>query len=56
VYSSPPAVVGDPLIGVVSGRHQQPGGVGGEPGGTLEGGEISYSNQKLRSKKRSRTR
>jgi hypothetical protein len=47
-------VVADPLTGVVGGGYQP--GVGSEPVSALEGTEISYSDQKLRSKKHSHTR
>jgi hypothetical protein len=47
-------VVAHPLTGVIGGGHQS--GVGSEPVGTLEGTEIYYSDQKLRSKKHAHTR
>ena len=47
-------MVADPLTGVVGGGYQP--GVGSEPVSALEGTEISYSDQKLRSKKHSHTR
>jgi hypothetical protein len=54
VPSSHPSVVTDPLTGVISGGHQP--SVGSESVSTLEGRKVSYSDQKLRSKKRSHTR
>ena len=54
VPSSHPSVVTDPLTGVISGGHQP--SVGGEMVSTLEGRKVFYSDQKLRSKKRSHTR
>lgn len=54
VPSSHPSVVTDPLTGVISGGHQP--SVGSESISTLEGRKVSYSDQKLRSKKRSHTR
>ena len=54
VPSSHPAVITDPLTGVISGGYQP--SVGSESLSTLEGRKVSYSDQKLRSKKRSHTR
>ena len=50
VAATHPFVVADPFAGVVGRRYQS--GVGGEPVCTLEGREISYSDQKLCSEKR----
>jgi hypothetical protein len=54
VAATHPFVVAHPFAGVVSRRHQS--GVGGELVSTLEGRDVSYSHQKLCSKKRSHPR